>query len=192
MVFRWPLALLAGLLWVCLLAFFRDPDRRIAAASGTLLSPADGVVTDIEDVTDPPGDFLSGPTLRIGIFMSLLDCHVNRSPAAGTVRLCRHFPGRFHDARDPRASLQNEHNLLGLELREGRRILVNQIAGRIARRIACPVEPGQKLDAGQRFGMVKFGSRLELFVPYSDEIDVLVRPAQKVKAGLDALAAFKD
>ena len=191
-VFFWPLALIGLLLWGCLLAFFRDPERSVRSTPDTLLSPADGVVQDIQEVADPPGDFLSGPALRIGIFMSILNCHVNRSPAAGTVRFVRHYPGRFHDARDPRAASENEHNLVGVELPDGRRILVNQIAGRIARRIVCAVQPGDTLEAGERFGMVKFGSRLELFVPASDEADVTVRLSQKVKAGIDALASYKD
>jgi len=185
-----PATVAVAVLWMGYLAFFRDPDRRITAAEGELLSPADGTVHDVETV-DAPGDFLSGPVLRIGIFMSVLNCHVNRSPAAGTVRYARYYPGRFHDARKAAARRENEHNLIGMELTNGRRIMVNQISGALARRIVCQVKPDHRLHAGQRYGMVKFGSRVELILPESDQLDVAVKPGDKVKAGLSVLAVYR-
>ncbi len=185
----WPAALAVGLLWAAYLAFFRDPERRIPEARDSLLSPADGTVYDICEV-DPPGEFLGDPALRIGIFMSVLNCHVNRSPAEGKVRYVQYFPGSFLDARNPDASTRNEHNLFGLETEGGRRLMVNQISGAVARRIVCDLKPGNLLKAGQRVGMVKFGSRVELFVPESDKVDVDVQPGDRVKAGLSVLATY--
>ena len=95
--------------------------------------------------------------MRIGIFMSVFSVHVNRAPAAGEVQWVEHTPGRYLDARDRQAQVQNEHNLVGMQLGDGRKIMVNQIAGAVARRIVCAVGPGRRLEAGERFGMVKFG-----------------------------------
>lgn len=185
----WPAAVALAVLWLGSLAFFRDPDRRIPNAPHSLLSPADGTVQDIE-VAEPPGDFIEGPALRIGIFMSLLNVHVNRSPVSGTVGPVQYCPGSFHDARSRRAATQNEHNLLGIETLGGRRVLVNQIAGMVARRIVCRARTGQPLEAGQRFGMIKFGSRVELYVPQADKVEVKVQPGDKVQGGADVLAAY--
>ncbi|MFW6189842.1 MAG: phosphatidylserine decarboxylase [Planctomycetota bacterium] len=184
----WPPASGAVLLlWAGLVAFFRDPDRECPEAPGLLLSPADGTVRDVEEVEAPPGVWMDEPAVRVGIFMSVFDVHVNRSPAAGRVRYVHHRRGAFLDARDRRAATENEHNMLGIELPDGRRIMVNQVAGRVARRIVCGVRVGDRLGAGQRFGMVKFGSRLELFVPRRHAYTVMVAPGQKVKAGRDPL-----
>jgi len=188
--FFWPLALAAAALWLWLIAFFRDPERNCPQEDNALLSPADGTVVDVE-VVDPPADYLDGPALRVGVFMSIFNVHVNRSPTAGTVRFRRYVPGTFWDARDARAATQNEHNLLGLERADGRRVMVNQIAGAVARRIVCEAQPGDSLGTGQRFGMVKFGSRLELFVPQSDKVTVQVATGDKVKAGRDVLAVYE-
>ncbi|MFO8008020.1 MAG: phosphatidylserine decarboxylase [Candidatus Brocadiia bacterium] len=185
----WPAGVAMGLLWLGLLAFFRDPDRHIPDVPDALLSPADGTVWDVE-VTDPPGDFLGEPALRIGIFMSLLNVHVNRSPVSGMVRWVQYFPGSSRDARSRSAALENEHNLVGIETREGRCVLVNQIAGMIARRVVCQAVVGQPVEAGERFGMVKFGSRVELFVPQRDKVDVKVQIGDKVRGGVDILAVF--
>jgi len=183
----WPLAVLSGAAWLGVLWFFRDPERRARCAPGDLLSPADGVVQDIEEM-DPPG-FLGQRALRVGIFMSVLDVHVNRSPADATVRWLDYHRGAFHDARTPAAVAENEHNLIGLELADGRRILVNQMAGVIARRIVCEPPVGAVLARGQRLGMVKFGSRVELYLPLADQYKVAVRPGTRVKAGLTVLAS---
>lgn len=190
LLFFWPAAPLFGILWIWVLAFFRDPEREAPVVPDALISPADGTVRDVEAV-EPPGDFLSGPAMRIGIFMSLFNVHVNRSPAAGTVSYVGHFPGRLHDARNPLAASENEHNLLGIELPDGRRILVNQVAGTIARRIVCEATPGQDLAAGQRFGMIKFGSRVELFVPQAHQFQLKVAPGDKVRAGRDIVGTYR-
>ena len=183
-----PAGALPALLWAFLLYFFRDPRRPVRAAPNEFLSPADGVIVDIDEVEAPA--FLDGPAVRIGIFMSLLDCHVNRAPMGGTVRHVEHFKGRFHDARDARSITENERNLIGIEVADGRRILVNQIAGVLARRIVCAVKPGDGLEHGQRLGMVKFGSRVELFVPVADSPIVQVAVGDRVKAARDVLAVY--
>lgn len=184
----WPAAVLFALLWLWLLSFFRDPERNRPSSPGELLSPADGTVRDVAEVAPPA--FLDGPAVRVGIFMSVFDVHVNRSPADGMVRWVSHHPGSYHDARTRDASERNEHNLLGLELADGRRILVNQVAGAIARRIVCEPSVGAVLRKGERFGMVKFGSRVELYLPAADRYAVAVRPGDKVKAGLTVLATW--
>jgi len=187
----WHFPALVGLpaaIWVCLLLFFRDPERRCECAPEALLSPADGTVTDVEQVEAPA--FLKGRCMRIGIFMSVLNVHVNRSPAAGVVKLVQYCPGRFRDARSGRAKAENEHNLVGLEMPGGQRILINQIAGIIARRIACGVCAGQHLARGQRIGMVKLGSRVELYLALKDHPTVMVRVGARVQAGADVVAAY--
>ena len=186
----WPLTVVFAALWGFLLLFFRDPERHCASREDQLLSPADGTVTDIEEVEAPP--FLGGKATRIGIFMSIFNVHVNRAPAPGTVRFVQYVKGKFHSAHSKKSSLENEHNFVGLETQGGGRILVNLIAGVIARRIVCTVSPGQALSSGQRIGMVKFGSRAELYLPGSDRYEVLVSPGAKVKAGRDVLAVRKD
>ncbi len=189
-IWLWPPgAAVAGLLYLGCLAFFRDPERRPPQEPDALLSPADGVVRDIGEVS-PPG-YLDGPAVRIGVFMSVFNVHVNRSPAAGTVEWTEHTPGRYLDARDGRAAVENEHNLIGLRRADGRRLLVNQIAGAVARRIVCAVRPGQHLAAGERLGMIKFGSRLELFIPLADKHVVIVKPGDKVVAGRSLLARYR-
>jgi phosphatidylserine decarboxylase len=181
-----PLVVVPLGVWALLLWFFRDPERACSAGPRELLSPADGRVMDVGRVADPP--LLGEPALRVGIFMSLLDCHVNRSPAAATVEEVEYHRGEFNDARSPRSATANEHNLILLRLGDGRRILLNQIAGIVARRIVCDAAPGQALEAGQRMGMIKFGSRVELFVPESDAPTPRVKEADRVKAGRDVLA----
>lgn len=188
LLFFWPAALVFALLWLWLLSFFRDPERATQSPPHELLSPADGTVRDVGEVTPPA--FLDGPAVRVGIFMSVLDVHVNRSPADGVVRWVSHHPGSFRNARAKEALERNEHNLLGLELEGGRRILVNQVAGAIARRIVCEPSVGTALRKGQRFGMVKFGSRVELYLPVADEYAVAVRVGDRVKAGITVVATW--
>lgn len=187
-LFYWPAAVPFCVLWAGMLAFFRDPERHAESSPGDLLSPADGRVRDVTEVEHAP--FLNGPAVRIGIFMSILDVHVNRSPADARVRWISYRPGAFHDARTKACIAENERSLLGLELDDGRRILVSQIAGVIARRIVCEPAVGDGLKKGQRFGMVKFGSRVELCLPSADQYSVTVRPGDRVKAGQSVLATW--
>ncbi len=166
--------------------FFRDPERRIPAEPGLLVSPADGRVADIETVDEPA--FIGGRALRVGIFLSPLNVHVNRSPALGVVRHRVFRSGRFLAAYDRRAVEENESCAIGIECtaaagRPPLRILVRQVVGVAARRIVCPVEPGRALERGERFGMIKFGSRTELWVPEGAGFTCRVKVGEFVRGG---------
>jgi len=171
-----PLIPLAIVVW-----FFRDPERRGEGDENLLLSPADGTVTDIIEVDEP--DFIGGRALRIGIFLSPFNVHVNRSPCSGTVRYSKFKAGEFLPAYNPKAPERNESVSLGLEIKDGARILVKQISGVLARRIICEVHPGDPLARGQRYGMIKFGSRTELYIPLVSGPKPLVKVDDKVKGG---------
>lgn len=143
--------------------FFRDPERAPDSAEpGAVISPADGRVVEITRAAE--ARFVQGDTLKISIFMSILDVHVNRAPLPGSVALVEHVPGRFLQAHRPESALVNEHNWIGIEGPYGR-LLVNQIAGIMARRIVCWASPGQTLARGERLGMIKLGSRVEVYLP---------------------------
>jgi phosphatidylserine decarboxylase len=131
--------------------------------------------------------FVRGEATKIAVFMSLLDVHVNRSPAMGTIEFIKHVPGKFLAAFRPEASDRNEHNLIGL-IHDGQRILVRQIAGIMARRIVCSVHPGDSLVAGQRLGMIKFGSRVEVFLPPS--VSPAVSVGDQVRGGSTIIARW--
>lgn len=173
--------------------FFRDPERAIPGDAATVVSPADGTVADLSPVDRAP--FLDGPADRVGIFLSVFDVHVNRAPLAGTVRSRVHKPGKYLDARDPRCGSENEAMELGLEAAtpDGRplKVLVRQVAGAIARRIVCPQEPGATLARGERFGMIKYGSYTELFVPRGAIDGWAVKIGDKVKGGATVLATLR-
>lgn len=172
-----------GTLWAALLLFFRDPERRAPDDPDAVLAPADGRVMEVSTTDEP--EFIQGRAAKIGIFMSLLDVHVNRAPLEGTVEWTRHVPGRNLPAFRPDASARNEHNLIGM-VHRGRKVLVKQIAGVMARRIVCSVQPGQPLDAGQRLGMIKFGSRVEVFLPA--DAQPAVRVGDQVRGGVTVIA----
>lgn len=172
-----------GTLWAALLLFFRDPERRAPDDPRAVLAPADGRVVEVTTTDEPT--FIGGQAAKIGIFMSLLDVHVNRSPLAGTVEWTRHVAGRNLPAYRAEASHQNEHNLIGM-VHQGRRVLVKQIAGVLARRIVCSVKPGQALAAGERLGMIKFGSRVEVFLPL--DVQPTVGIGEQVRGGMTVIA----
>ena len=184
------LALIFLALFVFLLFFFRDPARTIPAEPGLLISPADGTIVDIDQVDDCP--LLPGTALKIGIFMSVFNAHVNRAPADATVVGVSHKPGEFYNALRARAATDNESNsvLLNCPNVPGQRLLVKQIAGVLARRIVCRCKPGDHLDRGQAFGMIKFGSRVELYLPYSQNLRLTISKGNKVKAGSTILLRY--
>jgi len=175
--------LLSSVAWISLLFLFRDPERTGPSAPNLVLSPADGRVLSVEEIEER--DFVQGPARRVSIFLSLFDVHVNRSPVSGVVQLVRHRPGRFHQAFRPLASQENERNLLGIQDGEDR-VLLKQIAGILARRVVCRACPGDHLTAGQRFGLIKFGSRVEVFLP--PHYAVCVRKDDRVIAGVTVIA----
>jgi phosphatidylserine decarboxylase len=177
-------------LWLFVISFFRDPERRIPADPNALVSPADGTVTHVEEVEDP--DFPNGRAFRISIFLSVFNVHVNRVPRTGRVLGIRYFPGSFLDARQHDSAVRNEQLWVDLEETSSRRFLrVKQISGAIARRIVCWLRPGEEVTAGDRFGMIKFGSRTDILVPAEEEMDVRVKVGQKVKGGSTVLLIFK-
>lgn len=183
-------AVLAVIL-VWLLAFFRDPYRRSPADKNLLLAPADGKITDIGIVEK--SDFIDGPALKIGIFLSVFNVHVNRAPCNVKVEKITYKKGKYKDARDTQASRINECNELGLIRTDSPedRMVLRQISGAIARRIVCAASEGQEFTGGEKFGMIKFGSRTELYVPNRENVKSLVKIGDKVKAGLTPLVRYE-
>ena len=179
-----------AVLLVFSLAFFRDPCRIVPEDGSVLLAPADGEIADIEEIVE--SSFIGGSVLRIGIFLSIFDVHINRSPCRVKVEKIGYKKGRYLDARDPQAGRVNESNdlfLLRTEMPQNR-LIVRQISGAIARRIVCQAKEGQELAGGEKFGMIKFGSRTELYVPAGSDIECLVEVGDKVKAGLTSLVRY--
>lgn len=173
--------LLAVLLLAFVLFFFRDPERQPPeGAEALLLAPADGRVVEIADVAHEPV-YLKGPARRLSIFLSPLDVHVNRVPAAGVIELVRYMPGDYLVAWHPKASEKNERSEIGLYHPSGVRIFFKQIAGVMARRIVFHLKEGDTVRAGQRFGIVKFGSRMDVLVP--PHITFEVNVGDRVRAG---------
>jgi phosphatidylserine decarboxylase len=176
-----PLAVLLPL-WVFILAFFRDPHRVIPADTNALVSPADGVITHLEEVDEP--DFPGGRAFRVSIFLSVFNVHVNRAPRCGKVTRVRYYPGAYLDARAQECAVRNEQLWIDFEdERLGSPLRVKQIAGAIARRIVCWLKPGDVVRAGERFGMIKFGSRTDVLLPPAAVAEVLVRVGDAVKGG---------
>ena len=185
----WTLTALTVLAWLALAAFFRNPSRRIPADPLAVVSPADGVVKDIGIVDFDQAPF-EGKALRIGIFLSVLDVHVNRAPAAWKIAASVYREGRSLDARDPDCARENEAMTLSGTASIGERtfpLAVRQISGAIARRIVCPVVPGRAMERGEVYGMIKFGSRTELYLP-TEGFEITVRIGDKVRGGSDILA----
>jgi len=175
-----PLAWLIGIVTLLCLAFFRDPIRKIPNEPGVLVAPADGKVTEITRLERL--EEFGGPALKIGIFLSVLDVHINRSPSDGVVESAEFSPGEFLDARHPESGMRNQATKIVLKSGSGK-LIVRQVVGAIARRIICPLEPGDRLERGERFGMIAFGSRTELIVPEPEAWRVVVQTGQMVKAG---------
>jgi phosphatidylserine decarboxylase len=175
------------LLWLAVAAFFRVPVRTIIADPSALVSPADGIVRDIETVEDHGIEIFAGQKLtRIGIFLSVLDVHVNRAPCDMEVKYRKYKEGRFLDARDNRCAKENESLMIaGTGSAGGKQfpVAIRQISGAIARRIVCIPEPGAALKKGEIYGMIKFGSRTELYFPCESGIKVCVQIGDKVRSG---------
>ncbi len=183
--------------------FFRDPERLCPSEPNLLLAPADGRVTDIETV-DEDG-LIGGPSLRIGIFLSIFNIHLNRAPCNARVETITYKKGKYINAMNPQSGRINESNNLVLVRTDSPadRLIVRQISGAIARRIVCATAEGRELAGGERFGMIKFGSRTELYVPVNSnlgkhepgaryEIKCLVQIGDRVKAGLTPLMEYID
>ncbi|KIX12057.1 phosphatidylserine decarboxylase family protein [Dethiosulfatarculus sandiegensis] len=163
--------------------FFRDPDQEINALPNQVLSPADGRVVAVELVEKP--DMPQGRAQLVSIFMSLFDIHVNRVPVSGKVRSINHHPGGFVPADQPRARTDNEHNEVLIDTEQGKTILVSQVAGLVARHIECRLTTGQAITQGERYGMIRFGSRLDVYLP--EDAIILVSPGKRVKGGISPI-----
>ncbi len=176
---------------VWILTFFRDPYRSPPSAQNLLLAPADGRITDIEIVAED--NFIGGDALRVGIFMSIFNAHINRAPCNAKVEKITHKKGKYKNAANPQSGRVNESNDLSLIRTNSPkdRLIVRQISGAIARRIVCEVSEGQVLTGGEKFGMIKFGSRTELYVPARENVKCLVQIGDKVKAGLTTLVRYE-
>jgi len=187
----WPLALIVIPVLLWLFAFFRDPERKVPAEQLAMVSPADGTVSDVTELEND--DLLGGPAVRIGIFLSVFNVHINRSPCDGKVLRVNYKRGKFINAmKHNQASEENESNTVVLaEPTTGRPVaVVKQIVGLIARRIICDVKEGDSVQRGQRIGMIKFGSRTELYVPKWLEPQVKVSVGQAVRGAADVLVTL--
>lgn len=169
------------------LNFFRDPPRTITQDPDEIVSPADGLVDGIENLDDSP--YYDGPCTRISIFLNVFNVHINRAPDDSTIQSITHKDGEYRNAMDPYSAQVNESNWLHLDTPHGP-MTVRQISGAIARRIVCPAQKGEKLKKGEKFGMIKFGSRTELYLPTNAEIKVQLK--DKVKGGATIIARFNN
>ncbi len=192
---QWPwlgvAAAAPGGMALFVVSFFRDPARQIPQESGLIVSPADGTVDDIEELDHC--EFIDGPAVKIGIFLSVFNVHINRAPETARVIEIQYKRGKFGNALRPETAKDNEQLWLSLECedRPHRRIVVKQIVGAIARRIVCDVRPGEVLARGQKFGMIKFGSRTELYLP-KEGLCVETKLNQSVRGGVSLLARYAD
>ncbi len=183
------LAVMAGVGLVvtfCIAFFFRDPERFVPESEGAVVSPADGRVIRIQKMDENP--FLENECLKISIFMSVFNVHVNRVPCSGSIADTTYRPGKFFSANRQAASMENEHQAIILESENQGKICFVQVAGLVARRIICRVQAGDRVTRGERFGMICFGSRLDVYLP--SDMQPAVSVGDKVKAGQSVLGFF--
>ena len=178
----WPLALPAVLLAAFFLWFFRDPERAVPTGAGLIVSPGDGLVTETVRLETPDGS-----RQRISIFLSVFDVHVNRSPIAGTITEVRYQKGKYLNAMNPASADQNEQNIVTVR-GDGCEVVFKQIAGLLARRIVFVPAVGSAIGRGERVGLIKFGSRVDVLIP--SEAELRVKPGERVKGGASVLAAM--
>ncbi len=176
----------ALVLTLFVLFFFRDPERSVPEGRGVVVSPADGKVIVIKDIFEPT--YLKQDVKQISIFLSVFNVHVNRSPLGGAVELVKYNPGKFHVASVDKASLDNEQTAMVIA-DENARVLVKQIAGLIARRIVCYAKPGDVIKRGERYGLIRFGSRVDIFVP--KDASIKVKLGDRVTGARDIIAVLK-
>jgi phosphatidylserine decarboxylase len=183
------LAIVPGVFLVLIVWFFRNPSRRIPTEPGLVVSPADGKIVEITPLAHH--DFVGGPAVKIGIFLSIFNVHINRAPMRGRVIKLHYSPGKFINAQDPESAIVNENLWVGFEEEElpHRKFVVRQISGLLARRIVCELRPCEVVERGAPWGMIKLGSRTELILP-SDGLDVTLKPGQMVSAGTTIMARY--
>jgi phosphatidylserine decarboxylase len=190
----WPYSLAAvvpGVFLFLIVYFFRDPPRRVPTESGALVSPADGKVVEITPLEFD--EFCGGPAIRIGIFLSIFNVHINRAPERSRVIELRYKPGEFLNALNPQSAMRNENMFIGLETDAApyRRYWVRQISGLLARRIVCDLRPGEVIDRGHKFGMIKLGSRTELVLPQDGALEIVSKVGDVVQAGSTVMARYR-
>ncbi len=178
----WWLLIPPVLLALFFMWFFRDPNRAVPAGAGVIVSPADGVVTEAEWV-----ETTLGSRLRLSIFLNVFDVHVNRAPVSGVVKVVEYREGGFMNAMNPESGLTNEQTLIQI-VGDGYEVSLKQIAGLLARRIVCNLKVGDRVERGQRFGLIKFGSRCDIIVPA--EAELKVRTGSRVKGGSTVIAVL--
>jgi phosphatidylserine decarboxylase len=180
----WVVGSVFAVLFAFTVSFFRDPERAVPTDLQAIVAPADGRIVEVRTVTEP--DFLTGEAQMVAIFLSVFDVHVQRAPIAGEIKFVKYVPGKFLDARSSKCSGENENRIIGIEAPDGFRVTVRQIAGLIARRIVSWAGTGAKLARGERFGMIRFGSRVEISLPPGTA--VLVKVGDYAKGGETILA----
>jgi len=183
----WRLFVLALAVNLFVINFFRDPERDVPSGENSIVSPADGRVIKAEKAFE--GRLLNSEAMKISIFMNVFNVHVNRAPVSGRVAGVSYNPGKFLNASFDKASLENEQNMILVEAANGQRVAFCQIAGLIARRIVCYVKEGDAMTKGSRFGMIRFGSRLDVYLPLECRVNVKI--GDKVRAGSSTLAYWK-
>ncbi|MSR28613.1 MAG: phosphatidylserine decarboxylase family protein [Phycisphaerales bacterium] len=193
LILVWPsqwMVFLVVILWMLIVAFFRDPLWRRPATVNPddLVSPADGVVSAVLEL--PFHEAVGGPATIVRVFLSVLDVHINRMPCEARVVSVQHSPGRYLDARTPESAQVNESNLIIIEGVTGVRLGVRQVSGAIARRIVCAVGVGSRVTRGERFGMIKFGSTTELIIPTRATNTIRVAKGARVTGGVTVLASM--
>jgi phosphatidylserine decarboxylase len=183
------LVLAIVLIWS--LMFFRDPERRCPADINLLLAPADGRITDIDTISET--SFIGESAIKIGIFLNIFNVHINRAPCNAKIEKITYRKGKYLNAMNPESGRVNESNQLNLTRTDNPkdRLIVRQISGAIARRIVCEAAEGSQLSGGEKFGMIKFGSRTELYFPVRDNTKCLVKIGDRVKAGLTPLVKYE-
>lgn len=183
----WPLTIILGIVMFWVVAFFRDPIRPGPRGERYVLAAAEGKVVLVTEVDEPM--YVKERTVRISIFLSVFDVHMNRYPVDGVVELVHYNKGKFLHAADEKASLDNEQSSVGVRGPRGR-VLVRQIAGLIARRIVTDARPGDKVAQGDRLGLIRFGSRTDVFLPLSARAVLKVKPGDRVRVGGSVLAEY--
>ena len=184
------LMFVGGFLSIFCLYFFRDPDRKCIQNDTLVISPSDGLITFVGKVIIPEKFGINGEFLKISIFLSVFDIHVNRLPVSGTIKNIIYSPGKFISATNDKESDDNECNTLIIENQLGHEIVTSQIAGLIARRIVCDVKSGDQAKIGERFGIIKFGSRMNVYIPLDYKITII--EGQRVIGGETILAFFEN
>lgn len=186
-IVRWMTYIFSAALFLIVLQFFRSPVFEVILDEKNVICPADGKVVVIEETNE--SEFLKTRCLQISVFMSPINVHVNRLPIGGTIQYSKYHPGKFLVAWHPKSSTENERTTVVIENRQGVRVLVRQIAGALARRIVCYAKQGDQVKQGDEFGFIKFGSRVDIFLPLGT--DVQTKLGDVVKGGRTVLARLK-